>query len=241
MKNKLILGILTLMLATPTFSLIVQDPTIKNPRNSKEVSNTNETTFDIIPPYNAFSITVPSSELLAKVSSKRVMDMAATAYSHNFLTKSLYFYTNVIALFPKDTVAVAWANYEAGYIHFHRKQYEKAVKYFDAVLELRGTPTTVQNLSKQMAGRIRNEKEYKTLRKQEDVVFIADKKARALLDKQIAKEEREAEKLQRALSKERKKREKEEKRLLKEAEKAEKKRLKEEEKRLKEEAKAKNQ
>ena len=93
------------------------------------------------------------------------------------------------------------------------------MEYFDKVLQLNNAPSTVQNLARVMASRIRNKKEFDVLKKQEDVVFLADKKARSTLDKQIAKEEKTAEKLQRQLSKERKKREKEEKELLKKAKK----------------------
>lgn len=224
MRKAYVLGLLVLSI-TPLYSLILKDVKGEIPENG------NPTTFDILPPYNAFALTVPSPAVLAQVTSKRVLDMAATAYSHHFLEKSLYFYTNVIALFPDDTIAIAWANYEAGFIYFNRRQYNTALDYFDDVLELRGAPTTVQNLSKQMAARIRNRKEFKALRKQEDLLFLADKKARQQLDKQIAKEEREAEKIQIALSKERRRREREEKQALKKAAKEEEKRRKAEEKR----------
>ncbi|MGL5956927.1 MAG: hypothetical protein ACRC0X_10100 [Brevinema sp.] len=211
-----------MMFVLPSHTMMVKDSKTLIPEQNIPLS-----TYDIMPPYNPYSIYVPSEEILRQLPADRVLDMGATAYSANFYNKSLYFYTNAIDIFANNPTAVAWASYEAGFIYFNRRKYNQALAYFDQILNLRGAPTTVQNLARMMTARIRNRKEYKTLIKQEDIVFLADKKAQSVLNKQISKEERVAEKIQREMTKERKRREKEEKRLLKETEKAEKKRLRE--------------
>ena len=225
--KKIVIFFFVLGIATPSNAMIVKDPKIKPPKEGEVVDT------EILPPYNPYSMYVPSKDILKQLPADRVLDIAATAYAANFLTKSIYFYTNAIEIFAKDTKTVAWANYEVGFIYFKKNKQKSALEYFDKVLQLNNAPTTVQNLARMMASRIRNEKEFKTLNKQEDVVFLADKKARSVLDKQIAKEEKTAEKLQRQLSKERKTREKEEIRLLKEAEKEKERLAKEEVKKLK--------
>ncbi len=225
MRIKLLVLLLIYM---PVNAMIVKDPKIEIPESKKANSH------DILPTYNPYSIYVPSKNVLSQLPADRVLDLGATAYTANFSKKAIYFYTNAIDIFSKDATTVAWATYETAFIYFNTRQNAKALEYFDRVLEVRGAPSTVQNLAKMMSNRIRNKKEFKTLQAQEDVVFLADKKAQSVLNKQITKEERNAEKRQRELAKERKKREKEEKRLQKEAEKAEKARQKEEAKLLKE-------
>ena len=225
--KKIIIFFFVLSVVAPINAMIVKDPKIKPPKEG-EIANT-----EILPPYNPLSLYVPSKDILKQLPADRVLDIAATAYAANFLTKSIYFYTNAIDIFANDAKTVAWANYEVGFIYFKKKQRKLALEYLDKVLQLNNAPTTVQNLARMMSSRIRNEKEFDTLNKQEDVVFLADKKARSVLDKQIAKEEKTAEKLQRQLSKERKIREKEEIRLLKDAEKEKQRLAKEEAKKLK--------
>ncbi len=217
-----------LLITLPLNAMIIKDPKVNIPEGAKAGS------YDILPTYNPYSVHVPSKSVLSQLSATRVLDLGATAYAANFPKKALYFYTNAIDIFSSDGTTVAWATYEAGFIYYNKRQNKKALEYFDRVDEIRGAPSTVQNLAKMMSARLRNQKEYVTLVKQEDIVFLADKKAQSVLNKQIAKEERNAEKLQQELAKERKKREKEERRLQKEAEKAEKARLKEEAKLLKE-------
>ena len=225
--RKIIVFFFVLSTVTPINAMIVKDPKMKAPTEG-EVANT-----EVLPPYNPYSLYVPSKDILKQLPVDRVLDIAATAYAANFLTKSIYFYTNAIDIFANDTKTVAWANYEVGFIYFKKNQRKLALEYFDKVLQLNNAPTTVQNLARMMASRVRNKKEFDTLNKQEDVIFLADKKARSVLDKQIAKEEKTAEKLQRQLSKERKTREKEERRLLKDAEKEKQRFAKEEAKKLK--------
>ncbi len=217
-----------LLITLPLNAMIIKDPKVNIPEGTKAGS------YDILPTYNPYSIYVPSRSTLEQLSATRVLDLGASAYAANFPKKAIYFYTNAIDIFSGDGATVAWATYETGFIYYNKRQYKKALEYFDKVDEVRGAPSTAQNLAKMMTARLRNQKEYNTLQKQEDVVFLADKKAQSVLDKQIAKEERNAEKLQRELAKERKRREKEEAKLLKDAEKAEKARLKEEAKLLKE-------
>ena len=211
--KKIIIFFFVLNIVAPINAMIVKDPTIKPPKKGEVI------TKEILPPYNPYSLYVPSKNILKQLPTDRVLDIAAAAYAVNFLTKSIYFYTNAIEIFSNDIGTVAWATYETGFIYFQKKQLKLALEYFDKVLQLNNAPSTVQNLARVMASRIRNKKEFDVLKKQEDVVFLADKKARSTLDKQIAKEEKAAEKLQRQLSKERKKREKEEKKLLKKAKK----------------------
>lgn len=211
---KLVLMIVTVLWTiSDTYSMIIKDPKIKPPKDEKVVSQ------EIMAPYKPYSLYVPSTNILAQLSPDRVLDLGATAYAANFPTKAIYFYTNAAVLFSENARIVAWANYETGFIYLNRRQKKKALEYFDKVIQMRNAPTTTQNLAKMMATRVRNEKEFKILQKQEDVLFLADQKAQSILNKQIAKEERIAEKSQRELTKERKRREKEEKRLLKEAEK----------------------
>ena len=225
--RKIIIFFFVLSTVAPINAMIVKDPKMKAPKEGV-AANT-----EILPPYNPYSIYVPSKDILKQLPADRVLDIAATAYAANFLTKSIYFYTNAIEIFAKDAKTVAWANYEVGFVYFKKNQQKLALEYFDNVLQLNNAPATVQNLARMMSSRIRNKKEFNILRKQEDVVFLADKKARSVLDKQIAKEEKTAEKLQRQLSKERKIREKEEIRLLKDAEKEKQRLAKEEAKKLK--------
>ncbi|MGL4676539.1 MAG: hypothetical protein ACRCWI_02585 [Brevinema sp.] len=215
--------LLWMLAVVPSYTMMIKDSKTSIPKQESISS-----TYDIVPPYNPYSLYVPSKEALQKLPPERVLDMGASAYSANFYKKSLYFYTNAAEIFIKDPKIIAWAMYEAGFIYANKRQYSHALTYFDQILNLRGAPTTVQNLARMMSARIRNRKEYKVVMKQEDLVFLADKKAQSLLDKQIAKEERVAEKTQRQMAKERKRREKEEKRLLKEAEKIDKKSQKEE-------------
>lgn len=172
-------------------------------------------------PYNPFSLIMPAKELLVQMPVDRVLDMGASAYGHGFYGRALYFYTNVIELFPKDHTAVAWAHYETAYIYNKRFQREKALEHLDVILGMPQAPATVQALAQTLAIRIRNPKAYRVYLKQEDAVFLADKKAKSVLDKQIAKEEAAADKARRALQKERKKREKEERKALQAAQKAE--------------------
>ena len=225
--RKLIIFFFILNIVAPINAMIVKDPKMKPPKEG-EPANT-----EILPPYNPYSLYVPSKDVLEQLPVDRVLDIAATAYAANFLTKSIYFYTNAIDIFAKDAKTVAWANYEVGFIYFKKNQKKLALEHFDKVLQLKNAPAVVQNLARMMSSRIRNKKEFDTLKKQEDVLFLADKKARSVLDKQIAKEEKTAEKLQRELSKERKTREKEEIRILKEAEKEKQRLAKEEAKKLK--------
>ena len=225
--RKIITFFFILSIVAPVNAMIVKDPKMKPPKEG-EPANT-----EILAPYNPYSLYVPSKDILKQLPVDRVLDIAATAYAANFLTKSIYFYTNAIDIFAKDAKTVAWANYEVGFIYFKKNQKKLALEYFDKVLQLKNAPVIVQNLARMMSSRIRNKKEFDTLKKQEDVLFLADKKARSVLDKQIAKEEKTAEKLQRELSKERKTREKEEIRILKEAEKEKQRLAKEEAKKLK--------
>ena len=225
--RKIIIFFFILNIVAPINAMIVKDPKMKPPKEG-EPANT-----EILPPYNPYSLYVPSKDVLKQLPVDRVLDIAATAYAANFLTKSIYFYTNAIDIFAKDAKTVAWANYEVGFIYFKKNQKKLALEHFDKVLQLKNAPAVVQNLARMMSSRIRNKKEFDTLKKQEDVLFLADKKARSVLDKQIAKEEKTAEKLQRELSKERKTREKEEIRILKEAEKEKQRLAKEEAKKLK--------
>ena len=204
-----------LFFTTTSHTMIIKDPKMEAPETEEKTSS-----YDIMPPYNPYSIYVPSKDILSQLSANRVMDMAASAYAINYSGKALYFYTNVIDIFKSDTAAVAWANYEAGFIHYNKNQDKKALEYFDAILQLKGAPTTTQSLAKMIANRIRNPKEFKVFKKQEDIIFLADRKAKSFLDKQIAREEKVAAKNQRALAKERKKREKEEQQAIKDAEKA---------------------
>ena len=225
--RKIIVFFFVLSIVAPINAMIVKDPKMKPPKEGEPVNT------EILPPYNPYSLYVPSKDILKQLPVDRVLDIAATAYAANFLTKSIYFYTNAIDIFAKDAKTVAWANYEVGFIYFKKNQKKLALEHFDKVLQLKNAPAVVQNLARMMSSRIRNKKEFDTLKKQEDVLFLADKKARSVLDKQIAKEEKTAEKLQRQLSKERKVREKEELRLLKESEKEKKRLAKEEAKKLK--------
>ena len=225
--RKIIIFFFILNIVAPINAMIVKDPKMKPPKEGEPAST------EILPPYNPYSLYVPSKDVLKQLPVDRVLDIAATAYAANFLTKSIYFYTNAIDIFAKDAKTVAWANYEVGFIYFKKNQKKLALDHFDKVLQLKNAPAVVQNLARMMSSRIRNKKEFDTLKKQEDVLFLADKKARSVLDKQIAKEEKTAEKLQRELSKERKTREKEEIRILKEAEKEKQRLAKEEAKKLK--------
>ncbi len=205
---------LVILIYSPLSAMIVKDSELKIPDAAE--------TFEIVPPYNPYSIYVPSSERLAMVSSTRVMDMGAAAYGSSFYNKAIYFYTNALAIFPDNMEVTAWANYELGYIYNLKRDYERSIEYFEKVLELRGAPVIAQNLSRMMLSRVQNRKEYRTYIKQEDIVFLAEKKAQSILNKQIEKEEEAARKRQRELSRERKRREKEEQRLMKELEKEEK-------------------
>lgn len=211
-----------ILLTTISHTMIIKDPKIQPPKEGESVSQ------KIMPPYNPYSIYVPTKELLSKLPADRVMDIAASAYAASYYNKALYFYQNAVQIFPDQPRIVSWAMYEIGFIYFNKRQKTKALDYFDKVIQIDNAPTTAQSLARMMAARIRNEKEYKTFQKQDDIVFLEDKKARSILDKQIAREERATEKIQRQLAKERKRREKEERKALKQAEKEANQRAKEE-------------
>ncbi|MGL4393698.1 MAG: tetratricopeptide repeat protein [Brevinema sp.] len=199
-----------------SYTMIVKDPNLKLPAETT-VTNYHEN----VPPYNPYSLFVPSSEFLKQLPSDRVLDMGAAAYGTSFYTKALYFYTNAIELFSDNRVQ-ALANYETAYIYFRKKKNDKAVEYFEKVIGTPGVNVALESLSKMMINRILNETAYKIYMKQEDLLFLEEKKAQKVLNTQIAKEERVAAARRRQLSKDRKAREKAERDALKAEEKAKK-------------------
>lgn len=205
----LIISLITLAVMNSSYGMIIKDPKELPPQKQEEAL------YEVMPPYNPYSIYVPSTNILRQLPPDRILDMGASAYGISFFGRALYFYTNVIALFPKDIKSVAWATYETGFIYYRKYQYKKALEYFNKVLEMKSNPIATEALAKIMVNRLTHPKEYKIFLKQEDLIFLQDKKAKALLDKQIAKERNIAEKTRRAIAKERKKKEKAEQKRLK--------------------------
>ncbi|MGL4367592.1 MAG: hypothetical protein ACRCTQ_04870 [Brevinemataceae bacterium] len=204
----LLLAVIFLFFPVNANSLIIKDPVLKPDKSLPKGQSTNLSQDNYM--YNPLSIYVPTVEYLSHLSGKKVLDMGASTYAYSFKWKALYFYTNAINIFADDPEISSWAHYESGYIYFHRKQYHKALEFFDKILEIKGAPLAAQALAKFMGNRVRNIKDYKILIKQEDLLFLEDKRANALRDKQIAKEEKVADKLRRQLAKERKATEKKE-------------------------------
>jgi len=205
----LFINFILFIIVNDSYTMIIKDPQEPSKEEKKILL------YDVIPPYNPYSIYVPSTNILKQLSPDRILDMGASAYGLSFTTRAIYFYTNVIALFPNDTKSVAWATYESGYIYYRRRQYKKALEYFSKVLEMKGNPIATEALAKVMVNRLKNSKEYKIFLKQEDIIFLQDKKAKSILDKQISKERDIAEKARKVMAKGRKKREKEEARRIK--------------------------
>ncbi|MGL4561191.1 MAG: tetratricopeptide repeat protein [Brevinema sp.] len=213
MKN-VVLFFLVFILTNTFFAMIVKDPKIQFPEDMPQTN-----IHDYLPTYNPFSLYVPSSNILKLLPPDRVLDMGAAAYAQSFFQKSIYFYTNAIALFADDNRIKAFALYETGYIYYKKKQYKKALEYFDQILAIKGLTTAIESLAKSMINKIVNHKAYNLYMKQEDLLFLEEKQTQRILDKQIAKEERIAEARRRQLAKERRVRERAEKKALKQAQK----------------------
>lgn len=194
-------------------AMIVKDPKIIVPEGQPF------NVPDYLPIYNPYSLYVPSTNILIQLPPDRVLDMGAIAYANSFFQKSLYFYTNAVELFANDSRIVSSALYETAYIYYVKKQHKKALEILDKIIQIPGTPTAIQLLTKSLRNKIVNYKAYELFLKQEDVVFLEDKKAQAMQDRQIGREERAAAKRRRELVKERKAREKAEKKAAQEAEK----------------------
>lgn len=170
-------------------------------------------------PFNPYSVVLPKKEVLVRMEASRVMDMGASCYANGFMFRAIYFYKAVIELFPGDTESVSWANYELAYIYKNLFRKAKALEHLDTVLSMSVPDPIASQLAQALATRLRNPKEYRTYRRQEDVLFVEEKKQRRLDMKQIAKEEAEIRKTQSALDKENKRILKEERRAKKQADK----------------------
>lgn len=158
----------------------------------------------LVKPFNPYSVTLPKKEALAHMEASRVMDMGASCYANGFMFRAIYFYKAILELFPGDTESISWANYELAYIYKNLFRKGKALEHLDAVLSMSVPDPIAAQLAQALATRLRNPKEYRTYRKQEDILFVEEKKQRRLDMKQIAKEEAEIRKTQAVLNKENK-------------------------------------
>ncbi|MGL5722288.1 MAG: hypothetical protein ACRCY4_07810 [Brevinema sp.] len=175
-------------------------------------------------PFNPLSLILPKDEVLTRMNVSRVMDMGGTSYAQGFRGKALHFYNKVIQLFPNETEEVGWAHYEIAFIYQQTSWWgpskKKALEHLDTLQGLTGADPVTLRLAQTLATRLNNPKEYRVYRKQEDVLFVQDKRQKRQEDKRIAQEEAAVAKIQAAQRKERRRIEKEEKKAAKEAAKA---------------------
>ncbi|MGL5254701.1 MAG: hypothetical protein ACRC9L_06900 [Brevinema sp.] len=170
-------------------------------------------------PFNPLALTLPKDEILRLMNVSRLMDMGGTSYAQGFNRKAIYFYNKVIELFSSEIEEVAWAHYEIAFIYQQSAWWpahkRKALYHLDKTLGLTGADPVTARLAQTLRTRLNNPKEYRVYRKQEDVLFVQDKRQKRLEDKRIAQEEALAAKVQAAQRKERRRAEKEQRKAAK--------------------------
>jgi hypothetical protein len=97
--------------------------------------------------------------------SQKLLELGAEKYSNILYKDAIYYYSNIITLFPddneQDNESRAWAVYEIGYINFVQNKYNVADSFFDEVLKMKSTTKAPQFLASQMKDKIAAKKQKK--------------------------------------------------------------------------------
>lgn len=89
---------------------------------------------------------------------KKILELGATEYDLNNYKEAIYYYSNIIKMFPENNdannEARAWARYEIGYIKYQDKKYKEALAFFDEVLKTKSQSNAPQILASEMKDKI---------------------------------------------------------------------------------------
>ena len=99
------------------------------------------------------SIVIPEKDLQT-LSAKKIFELGAERYMNYEYNEAIYYYSNIIVLYPDDTESRAWAKYEIGYVKYQQKNYQEALEYFNKVLSIKSPTAAPQILANQMKMKI---------------------------------------------------------------------------------------
>jgi outer membrane protein assembly factor BamD (BamD/ComL family) len=95
----------------------------------------------------------PVSELKT-LPAKKIFEFGAERYTASDYNNAVYYYSNIIALYPEDIDYQAMATYEIGFIYFRQKRYQEALDQFNKVENIKTSSTAPLILANQMIRKI---------------------------------------------------------------------------------------